>query len=345
MNKNKNEEKAKLLKFAQIIENLKSQGSSKEIQISLEDQTYLEQIRDTYIDKKEYFELINNIMNAPLGESISIVNDFYKNKEKEDIKEKTTEEEISKTFGVDPSKIQHLFLKNGKEIFYFYSFELEKDIILENSNRGKSLTDILEENQTSSKKYQLDNEENNTNQIMMDERLNTNLELKLYSPEEVLQHPADINYLNENEKKLLNYLLRNKEKLDIKSINIENLIYITNNHEIKEISFDKDFNPTISSPESEENDSSENQEDEKNDDIQESFNSSDELNDMINDSNNENENDDENENENEGTKENNRQYVFTKKNEGGFIRYVELLILLTSILTILYLSLKLFSVI
>ena len=66
---------------------------------------------------------------------------------------------------------------------------------------------------------------------------------------------------------------------------------------------------------------------------------------MINDSNNENENDDENENENEGTKENNRQYVFTKKNEGGFIRYVELLILLTSILTILYLSLKLFSVI
>ena len=316
MNKDKNEEKSKLLKFAQIIENLKSQGSSKEIQISLEDQTYLEQIRDTYIDKKEYFELINNIMNAPLGESISIVNDFYKNKEKEDIEEKTTEEEISKTFGVDPSKIQHLFLKNGKEIFYFYSFELEKDIILENSNRGKSLTDILEENQASSKKYQLDNEENNTNQIMMDE---------------------DINYLNENEKKLLNYLLRNKEKLDIKSINIENLIYITNNHEIKEISFDKDFNPTISSPESEENDSSENQEDEKNDD------SSDELNDMINDSNNENEND--NENENEGTKENNRQYVFTKKNEGGFIRYVELLILLTSILTILYLSLKLFSVI
>ena len=64
---------------------------------------------------------------------------------------------------------------------------------------------------------------------------------------------------------------------------------------------------------------------------------------MINDSNNENEND--NENENEGTKENNRQYVFTKNNEGGFIRYIELLILLTSILTILYLSLKLFSVI
>ena len=339
-------EKSQLLKFAQIIEQLKNkEKDSSGIQISLEDQTYLERIRDTYINKTEYYELIKSIMDAPLGKSTSIVEDFYKKKEKENTKEKNTEEEIAKTFGVDPSKIQHIFLKNGKEIFFFYSFELEKDIILENSNRGKSLSEILEEIQKNNEEYQLDNEEKNTDHIMMDERLKTNLELKMYSPEEAPQHVAEINLLNENEKKLLNYLLHHKEELDIKAINIENLIYITNNHEIKEISYDKNFSPTISSPESEGKKSSASQENEKKDKSPELEDSSNELNEMMKDSEKEELKENENEKKKEKEEKKAKQYVLIKKDEQGFIGYVELLLLLTSLLAILYISLKFFSII
>ena len=374
MNENENKEKLiheknQLLKFAQIIEQLKCQSNG--IQISAEDQTFLEQVRDTYIDNPEYFELLKNIMDAPQGGCLSVLEEFYKKKEKEEEekKDKNPEEELSKVFGVSPNEIQHLFLKNGKEVFFFYSFELEKDILLENSNKGKSLMEVLEDTQNNNEKYQMDSDEENTNHIMMDERLKNNLELEMVPVEEVSNHLSEIDQLKEDDKKLLNYLIGHKDELDIKEVNIENLVYVTNDHELKEITFDKDFKPVVSSPESENNEDS-------NDSIQNdpviedssvaaigvaaplvqqgissfnnSFNekdenrSSNEMDSMMEEGEQKEE---EKEKEKDLEKQDIKKLVLVKKDEHGFVGYVELLVLISCLFTLLFISLKIFSII
>lgn len=370
-------EKNQLLKFAQIIEQLKSQSNG--IQISIEDQSFLEQVRDTYMDNPEYFELLKNIMDAPLGGCISVLEEFYKKKEEEEKKDKNPEEEISKVFGVSPNQIQHLFLKNGKEVFFFYSFELEKDILLENSNKGKSLMEVLEEIQNNDEKYQMDSDEENTNHIMMDERLKNNLELEMVPVEEVLGHTSEIDQLNDDDKKLLNHLVSHKDELDIKEINIENLVYITNDHKLKEITFDKDFKPVVSSPESENIEDSNDpvQNDTVIEDasvaaiatvaaapmIQQSIASFNNLDSMSNNNNSfggkeENhssnemnsmmeeayQKEDEKEKEKELEKQDVKKLILVKKDEHGFVGYVELLVLISALFTLLFLSLKLFSI-
>ena len=349
MNENESKEKIQneknqLLKFAQIIEKLKVQNSGNGIEVSLEDQSYLEQIRDTYMDNPEYFELLKNIMDAPAGGCISVLEEFYKKKEAEEKNDKNPEEEISKAFGVSPNQIEHLFLKNGKEVFFFYSFELERDILLENNNKGKSLMEVLEEIQNNDDKYQIGDEEENTNHIMMDERLKSNLELKMVPPEEVLQHSSEIDQLKEEEKTLLNHLIRHKDELDIKEINIENLVYITNHHELKEITFDKDFKPIISSPENEKKEENNEIDQGDNEIIQENEKEEEKKEDneidlMLNEDN-QKEREKEEEKEKDLEKKDVKQLVLVKKDEHGFVGYIELLVLISALFTLLFLSLN-----
>ena len=245
--------KQEFIRFAQIIDVIKENKSDKGFQISFSDMSYISQIINKYMSDPIYLELLNKIMNASRGEEIKIIEEFYKEQALKEQKNEKPEEEIARAFGISADRISHLFLKNGKEIFHFYSEELKKDVVLENGKKGKSIDEALKEIQENNEKYTSDNPEENANNIMMDERLNNNLELNMYSPDEVMNHTAEISSLTEYEKTLLMYLLKNQEELKIKEINIENLFYITDNHEIKEIVFNKDFKPVVESPQGENN--------------------------------------------------------------------------------------------
>ena len=249
------EKKEQFIRFAQIFEKIKDPNMGGIRQVSLEDKIYLEKIKDKFINSPTYRELLEKIMNAPQGESYQVIEEFYAKRQKEDNKpeeHKPEEEQIAKVFGVSADQIKHLYLKNGKEVFCFYSSSLGKDIVLENNKKGKSISEVLKELQEQDEKYQSDDPSENSKDIMMDERLKSNMELKMYPPSEIPSHTAEIASLTAPQKILLNHLLKHAEELDIKVINIENLIYINNSHELKEITFDKNFNPVTETPAGEE---------------------------------------------------------------------------------------------
>ena len=91
-------------------------------------------------------DLLKQIHASPDNERMNVVNKHFSNKEKEVEKtEKTEEEEIAKTFGVNVENIEHHFLSNGNEIFSFYDSNLGRQVIIENNKKGKSLFKYLKE--------------------------------------------------------------------------------------------------------------------------------------------------------------------------------------------------------
>lgn len=338
------------IKFAQIADKAKT-NTSEGNQLSVEDTNFIKEIKNTFGNDPEYSKLIEEIVNAPYGQSKQVVENYFaKLNEQKKEEEKSPEEEIAKVFGVSTDQVKHLYLNNGKEIFYFYSAELGKDIVLENDKKGKMMSEILEEIQNNNEKYQSDNPDTNTNDIMMDTRLNTNMELAMYPPEEVPNHEAEINELNADEIFLLRQLLNNADKLDIKLINIQNLFYIDSNHEVKEITFDMDFKPTIASPTDEANADSAG-EIKENDEMVEDNNlssvpsdissetndESNELDDMFNmEEEEKDDNIDANKKEEKKEQENVKKLVFYKEN-GGFVTITLLVVALSSIIALLIL--------
>ena len=359
--------KEEFIKFAQIIEKMKNQNNNEGIQLSIEEKTFLMQIKEKYAENPKYMELIKKVMDSSKGEAVQVVQNFY-NLEKEQKKDedKDTEEKIAKVFGVSADQIKHLYLANKKEVFAFYSEELGKDVVLENNKTGKSITEVLREIQDSDEKYQTDNPSENANDIMMDERLKSNLELDMYPPKEVLDHTSEIERLTENEKSLLSHLVNHAEELNIKGINIENLIYITNDHEIKEIVYDNEFKPVIDSPtgedtssevetvekETETIDSSFGEVDgmDSSDEMSDSFgevdsmDSSDDIHDMLDDDEamkRKKEEEEKKERENKDVKK----LVLIKPDERGFAAVIGLLAMITIIISLAIIVLRIFSII
>ena len=317
--------KEQLIKFASIADRVKGQNVSQEQLITPEEKTFAEDLIEKMKKNPEYLKLLEKIINVPQGQSLQVVEEFYQNKS-EEIEKEPEEEQIAKVFGVSADQIKHLYLKNGKEIFSFYSPTLGRDVVLENSKKGKSITEILKELQEESDKYQSEDPNENSSDIMMDERLKSNIELPMYPPTEVEQHIAEVEALTPQEQTLLEHLLTHVEELDIKLINIENLIYIDNNHQIKEITFDKDFNPVTSSPEGE-----------KNTEIEEDSDSK-EVDSMMS------ENTEEKEEQNEIDKKDNKKLVYYNPDEFGYATNLVFIIAATCIIIISILSLIVLSI-
>lgn len=161
---------------------------------------------------------------------------------------KTEEEQISEVFNVPLHEIEHLYLNGGKKIFHFYSVDLGRDVVLENTNKGKSLTDVLEELRQST---DVEDENQDSKGDLIEEAKRNNLEMEMYLPNEIANNKDLIGSLSDSDLELLSYLVQNADQLNIKLINVDNLFYITNDHKIKEVSYDANYKPVVSSPEGE----------------------------------------------------------------------------------------------
>ena len=318
--------KEQFIRFANIADRVKGQNEEGKQLITLEEKAFAEELIEKMMNNPEYRELLEKIINAPQGDALPMVEEFFQEEKEKEMEGKPEEEQIAEVFGVSANQIKHLYLKNGKEIFSFYSPSLGRDIVLENSKKGKSITEILKELQEESDKYQSDNPEENSNDIMMDERLKSNIELPMYPPKEVEQHMAEVEALTPQEQTLLDHLITHAEELDIKLINIENLIYIDNNHEIKEITFDKDFKPVTSSPEGE-----------RNTEIEEDSNSKEEIDSMVL------ENTGEKEDENEKDKKDAKQLVYFNPDQYGYVSNLVFILAATCVVALSVFILLLFS--
>lgn len=145
---------------------------------------------------------------------------------------KNEEEVIASTLGLDVSMINHYKLKNEKDVFLFYHPELQTTIVLENQ-KDKNLAEQL-------KQYQNDYQLDKTDGInMLQEQRVKNGELGFVLIDKVNNYPHIIQKLKPEEKQALDYLLKNKDRLKIKTVNIENALGITDEGKIVEAYFDK----------------------------------------------------------------------------------------------------------
>ena len=219
--------------------------------INIELTSYEQDILKNMQKDPELSKLIKTLEKTkPLDRQI-IIEKYLKEKEEEKKLEglSVEEAEIAKTFKIDIDKIQHKLLKNGVEIFQFFDMHLAREVILENKQDG-TLVEQLKEMQAQNEKYQTDNGLDNVDNMLTDQQKMDNIELKMYTLDEINANPILLSDLNEEKFNKLNYLIKNYDQFNIKGINIENLIYIDKDSVVKEVVFDKDFNIVTEEPSS-----------------------------------------------------------------------------------------------
>lgn len=202
---------------------------------TIEGRTILE-VRKLVENNPDLMNLLKQIHSLPDAERKKAVEDYFSkhnSNNQEEKKEKSTEEEIAKTFGVNASEIDHKYLHNGHEIFSFYDSVSGKQVILENSKKGKSLVECLKEIQEKNEKYQTENEDDNSKSILRDKSNTENIELKFYSKNEIINVPG-LDNIRGKDALILMYLLKHYEELGIKGINLDNMIYIDATNNIQE---------------------------------------------------------------------------------------------------------------
>lgn len=180
-------------------------------------------------------------------ERIIALNEYLTEQE---MKKQVTEEEmIAETYGIDISNIQHKYLDNGKEIFYFYDIKLGRNVVLENKKEGTTLVEQLKQMQVENEKYRMGTNEQNTNQMLNDQQNTENVEMKMIAINEINNHTNELQNMTAEQLRKLNFLIETAEEKGISYINIENLIGITNSGELLEVKHNKENDEyEVSSP-------------------------------------------------------------------------------------------------
>ena len=186
-------------------------------------------------------QFLENIKNVNETERINLLNAYLNEEELKKQGEKE-EEVIASTYGIDISKIEHKYLENGKEIFYFYDMKLGRNVILENKKEGITLVEQLKKMQAQNQKFQTGTDEQNTNEMLNEQQNKENIEMKLISLNELQNHMNEIQNMSIEEAQKLNFLIRNSDQLRINYINIENLVGIDIYGKLLEVRYDKENN-------------------------------------------------------------------------------------------------------
>lgn len=135
---------------------------------------------------------------------------------------------LAQIYDVDISEIEHKFLENGKEIINFYCEKLNRNIVFEKEKNGMTLKEQLKQAQEENEQFQSENANENTNNILENERIYGTTELKMIPVNKIGDYNYLIQKLSPEKITSLNYLVKNAQELHINSINIENVFGLTN---------------------------------------------------------------------------------------------------------------------
>jgi len=241
--------KENILSYAKLVNKVISDDSYK---LTDDDNRILNYMKELIKNNPKYADFAEKIidMNGNIDQIQQLLDDYTKENTNEN---KSEEEQIAETFNISVNDIEHLYLNGGKKIFHFYSNDLGRDVILENTKDGKNLSEILEDLKRQNNQDTNNLEKTDSTDLLMDNSRVSNLEMKMYSPEQIINNKNIVQLISDKDLFLVKYLVSNAERLNIKLINLENLFYITNDHKIKEITFDKNFRPVVSDPDYEHN--------------------------------------------------------------------------------------------
>ena len=180
----------------------------------------------------EFNEMVNKLKGSFSDETrMNILNDYLNQKELKEAK--SNEEVISKTFGVDINDIEHKYLNSGKEIFSFYDSKIGRKRLLENPSDG-TLVEFLKEEQNNNENFQSNDYKANSTAILNEKLKEKNIELKMVYIGDLNDHQKEIDNLEEKKKKCLDEILKNKEKLGVVYVNLEDIVALDKDGKIIE---------------------------------------------------------------------------------------------------------------
>ena len=180
----------------------------------------------------EFNEMVNKLKGSFSDETrMNMLNDYLNQKELKEAK--SNEEVISKTFGVDINDIEHKYLNSGKEIFSFYDSKIGRKRLLENPSDG-TLVEFLKEEQNNNEDFQSDDYKANSTAILNEKLKEKNIELKMIYIGDLNDHQKEIDNLEEKKKKCLEEILKNKEKLGVVYVNLEDIVALDKDGKIIE---------------------------------------------------------------------------------------------------------------
>ena len=176
--------------------------------------------------------MVNKLKGSFSDESrMNILNDYLNQKALKEAK--SNEEVISKTFGVDINDIEHKYLNSGKEIFSFYDSKIGRKRLLENPSDG-TLVEFLKEEQNNNADFQSNDYKANSTAILNEKLKEKNIELKMVYIGDLNDHQKEIDNLEEKKKKCLDEILKNKEKLGVVYVNLEDIVALDKDGKIIE---------------------------------------------------------------------------------------------------------------
>ena len=180
----------------------------------------------------EFNEMVNKLKGSFSDETrMNMLNDYLNQKELKEAK--SNEEVISKTFGVDINDIEHKYLNSGKEIFSFYDSKIGRKRLLENPSDG-TLVEFLKEEQNNNEDFQSGDYKANSTAILNEKLKEKNIELKMIYIGDLNDHQKEIDNLEEKKKKCLDEILKNKEKLGVVYVNLEDIVALDKDGKIIE---------------------------------------------------------------------------------------------------------------
>ena len=186
----------------------------------------------------EFNEMVNKLKGSFSDETrMNILNDYLNQKELKEAK--SNEKVISKTFGVDINDIEHKYLNSGKEIFSFYDPKIGRKRLLENPSDG-TLVEFLKEEQNNNEDFQSNDYKANSTAILNEKLKEKNIELKMVYIGDLNDHQKEIDNLEEKKKKCLDEILKNKEKLGVVYVNLEDIVALDKDGKIIEGAFNEE---------------------------------------------------------------------------------------------------------
>lgn len=200
--------------------------------LNVEEKKAILEVNNLCKTDSEFNEMVNKLKGSFSDETrMNILNDYLNQKELKEAK--SNEEVISKTFGVDINDIEHKYLNSGKEIFSFYDSKIGRKRLLENPSNG-TLVEFLKEEQNNNEDFQSDDYKANSTAILNEKLKEKNIELKMVYIGDLNDHQKEIDNLEEKKKKCLDEILKNKEKLGVVYVNLEDIVALDKDGKIIE---------------------------------------------------------------------------------------------------------------
>lgn len=200
--------------------------------LNVEEKRAILEVNNLCKEDPEFNEMVNKLKGSFSDETrMNILNDYLNQKELKEAK--SNEEVISKTFGVDINDIEHKYLNSGKEIFSFYDSKIGRKRLLENPSDG-TLVEFLKEEQNNNEDFQSNDYKANSTAILNEKLKEKNIELKMVYIGDLNDHQKEIDNLEEKKKKCLDEILKNKEKLGVVYVNLEDIVALDKDGKIIE---------------------------------------------------------------------------------------------------------------